>query len=45
MNRANQSGGPRTRRNYTVIFEILLVVMVTPALVYGVSSLNNLPVA
>ena len=35
----------RPQRDYFKIWEILVFTVVTPALVYGVLSINNLPIA
>jgi hypothetical protein len=45
MNHVNlQKKGVRQERDYEWVWEILLLATVSPALVYGILSLNHLPV-
>lgn len=41
----NEKRMRRLNRDFTWMVEVLLMVCVTPALVYGVTSLSNLPIA
>ena len=41
----SKSSKKHTDRNFDGIWEILLSVAIVPAVIYGVMSLNNLPIA
>ena len=43
-NSTQNRDAPRNRQRYERVMEILLLVIVTPAVVYGFMSLNHLPV-
>jgi hypothetical protein len=44
MNTQVNEGRNRTYRDFTWVYEVMLFLTVTPALVYGVASLGNLPI-
>jgi len=43
MNRTSEKRVEREPRNFQWVLEVLILVTVTPALVYAVTSLHNLP--
>ena len=40
-----ENGMQREKRDFTWVVEVLLLACVTPALVHGITSLSNLPIA